>query len=185
MQRSRRLIILILLIAASAAAGFYANHFFSGHNEKERVASANPVTAHPRRPDFRLPDLDGNLQSIDNWNNQVIMVNFWATWCPPCREEMPELESFHAAHEKDDAVVLGLNTEVIDKQRILDFLDEYFISYPNFIVGPVAESPLGRIPGLPTTFVLNPEGELVARQVGGVTREMIENFIDKWEAKNP
>ncbi len=144
---------------------------------------ATAVAAEP--VDMTLTDLDGKQVKLSDYRGKWVIVNYWATWCPPCREEMPELESFHAAHEKDDAVVLGLNTEVIDKQRILDFLDEYFISYPNFIVGPVAESPLGRIPGLPTTFVLNPEGELVARQVGGVTREMIENFIDKWEAKNP
>ena len=140
------------------------------------AAAAEPV-------DMSLTDLDGKQVKLSDYRGKWVIVNYWATWCPPCREEMPELESFHAAHEKDDAVVLGLNTEVIDKQRILDFLDENFISYPNFIVGPVAETPLGRIPGLPTTFVLTPEGELVARQVGGVTREMIENFIDKWEAK--
>ena len=135
--------------------------------------------------DMTLTDLDGKQVRLSDYRGKWVIVNYWATWCPPCREEMPELESFHAAYEKDKAVVLGLNTEVIDKQRILDFLDEYFISYPNFIVGPVAESPLGRIPGLPTTFVITPQGELVARQVGGVTREMIENFIEKWEAKNP
>ncbi len=142
------------------------------------AAAAEPV-------DMSLTGLDGKPVKLSDYRGKWVIVNYWATWCPPCREEMPELESFHAAHEKDDAVVLGLNTEVIDKQRILDFLDENFISYPNFIVGPVAESPLGRIPGLPTTFVLTPEGELVARQVGGVTREMIESFIDKWEAKKP
>ena len=147
------------------------------------ILVATAVSAEP--VDMTLTDLDGKQVKLSDYRGKWVIVNYWATWCPPCREEMPELESFHAAHENDDAVVLGLNTEVIDKQRILDFLDEYFISYPNFIVGPVAESPLGRIPGLPTTFVLTPEGELVARQVGGVTREMIENFIDKWEAKNP
>ncbi len=141
------------------------------------ASAAEPV-------DMTLTDLDGKQVKLSDYRGKWVVVNYWATWCPPCREEMPELESFHAANEKDRAVVLGLNTEVIDKQQILDFLDENFISYPNFMVGPVAESPLGRIPGLPTTFVITPQGELVARQVGGVTREMIENFIDKWEAKN-
>ena len=147
------------------------------------LLSSTAVLAEP--VDMTLTDIEGRQVKLSDYRGKWVVVNYWATWCPPCREEMPELESFHAAHEKDKAVVLGLNTEVIDKQRIIDFLDENFISYPNFIVGPVAESPLGRIPGLPTTFVITPQGELVARQVGGVTREMIENFIDKWEAKNP
>ncbi len=134
--------------------------------------------------DMLLMGLDGRQVRLSDYRGKWVIVNYWATWCPPCLEEMPELESFHAAHEEDRAVVLGLNTEVIDKQRIVEFLDENFISYPNFIVGPVAESPLGPIPGLPTTFVITPAGELVAKQVGGVTRKMIEKFIDKWEAEN-
>ena len=64
------------------------------------------------------------------------------------------------------------------------FLDDYFITYPIFTSPPVQESALGDIPGLPTTFLVSPQGEVVARQVGGVTREMIEKFIQKWEANN-
>ena len=64
------------------------------------------------------------------------------------------------------------------------FLDDYFVTYPNYVTGgPVSDTPLGRVPGLPTTFLVSPAGTVEARQVGGVTREMIENFIRKWEAK--
>jgi len=134
--------------------------------------------------DMTLTSLDGKQIKLSDYRGKWVLVNYWATWCPPCREEMPELQAFHDAHAKIDAVVLGLNTEVIDDEEIKDFLDGYFIDYPNFKVGPVSETELGRIPGLPTTFLLTPQGDVVARQVGGVTREMIEKFIKKWEAKN-
>ena len=78
-------------------------------------------------------------------------------------------------------MVLGINAEHISKQRLQAFLDDYFITYPNFVSEPAQESELGLIPGLPTTFLVSPEGKVVARQVGPVTREMIEQFIDKWQ----
>jgi len=134
--------------------------------------------------DMTLTSLDGKQVKLSDYRGKWVLVNYWATWCPPCREEMPELQAFNDAHAKSDAVVLGLNTEEIDNGEIKDFLDGYFIDYPNFKVGPVSETELGRIPGLPTTFLLSPQGDVVARQVGGVTREMIEKFIKKWEAKN-
>ncbi len=132
--------------------------------------------------DMTLTDLDGKQVKLSDYRGKWVLVNYWATWCPPCREEMPELQAFHDAHAKTDAVVLGLNTEVISDDDVKDFLESYFIDYPNFKVGPVSDTELGRVPGLPTTFLLSPQGDVVARQVGGVTREMIENFIQKWEA---
>ena len=109
------------------------------------------------------------------------MVNYWATWCPPCIVEMPELQLFHDEHVDKDALVIGINTEIIGKQQLETFLDDYFITYPVFVSKPTQQSELGSIPGLPTTFLVSPAGEVVARQVGPVTADMIEQFIEKWE----
>lgn len=133
--------------------------------------------------DMDLTDLDGNQVKISDYRGKWVVVNYWATWCPPCREEMPELQAFHDNHKDSDGVVLGLNTETLSVDKIKTFLDDYFVTYPNFITGPVSDTELGRVPGLPTTFLVSPQGTVEARQVGGVTREMIENFIKRWEAK--
>ena len=134
--------------------------------------------------DMSLNDLNGQKIRLSDYKGKWVVVNYWATWCPPCREEMPELQAFYDAHAKKDAVVLGLNIETISDDEVKQFLDDYFIEYPNARVGPTSESKLGRIPGLPTSFLLSPQGNVVARQVGGVTREMIEKFIQKWEARH-
>lgn len=131
-----------------------------------------------------LAGLDGENAKLSDYLGKWVVVNYWATWCPPCREEMPELQAYHDNHFDIDGVVIGINTEVLGHDKILEFLDDYFISYPNFSSGPVSETSLGKIPGLPTTFLVSPEGIPEARQVGGVTLEMIESFIEKWEAKN-
>ena len=133
--------------------------------------------------DMELKGIDGSSQQLSDFRGKWVVVNYWATWCPPCIEEMPELQSFHDDYEKRGAMVIGINTELVGKDQLLDFLDDYFITYPIFTSPPVQESALGVIPGLPTTFLVSPQGEVVARQVGSVTSEMIEKFIQKWEAK--
>ncbi len=133
-----------------------------------------------RAIDMPLNDVNGNRANLNSFKGKWVVVNYWATWCPPCIVEMPELQSFHDAHVEKDALVIGINTEHIGKQQLLTFLEDYFITYPVFTSKPLQKSELGLIPGLPTTFLVNPEGEVVARQVGPVTRDMIEQFIAKW-----
>ena len=133
--------------------------------------------------DMPLDDVYGNKVNLNSYQGKWVVVNYWATWCPPCIVEMPELQSFHDAHSKNDAMVIGINTELIGRQRLLNFLDDYFITYPVFVSKPTQKSELGLIPGLPTTFLVSPDGKVVARQVGPVTREMIEQFIDNYKTK--
>lgn len=132
--------------------------------------------------DMPLVALDGSKHNLNEYQGKWLVVNYWATWCPPCIVEMPELQSFHDEHADKDAMVIGINAELISPGRLQTFLDDYFITYPIFLSKPGEQSELGLMPGLPTTFLVTPEGEVVARQVGPVTREMIEQFIQNWSA---
>ncbi len=130
--------------------------------------------------DMPLTAVDGRKTNLDAFLGKWVVVNYWATWCPPCLYEMPELQDFHDRHADTDAVVIGINAELIARQRLEAFLEDYFITYPIFTAGPTQQSELGPIPGLPTTFLVTPAGEVVARQVGPVTGDMIEQFIENW-----
>jgi thiol-disulfide isomerase/thioredoxin len=136
---------------------------------------------HTQAVDMPLTAVNGSKTNLDRYQGKWLVVNYWATWCPPCIVEMPELQSFHDENVDNNAMVVGINAENISQQRLQTFLDDYFITYPNFVSGPTQQSELGLIPGLPTTFLVTPEGKVVARQVGPVTREMIEQFIQKWQ----
>ncbi len=136
------------------------------------------TTAVAETVDFELKGLDGKQYRLSDYRGKWVLVNYWATWCPPCREELPELEVFYNNHKDNDAVVLGVAMERIEMPRLKAFVDEQFLSYPILITEPAARTELGRVPGLPTSFLVNPKGELVAREVGPLTVEDLESFIE-------
>lgn len=127
---------------------------------------------------FALPDLDGRTQSLEQYRGKWVVVNYWATWCPPCLEEIPDLVDFHDRHKDSDAVVVGVNYEDIGVDRLSAFVDSYLMSYPILRSDPFVESPLGPVPGLPTTYIIDPDGNRVARQVGPLTSEQLEAYIE-------
>jgi len=130
-----------------------------------------------------LVGIDGENINLSDLQGNWVVVNYWATWCPPCIEEMPELQAFHDDNVDKGAIVIGINTELLSKQQLKSFLDKLSIIFPIFRSRPEQKSELGLIPGLPTTFLVSPEGKVVARQIGPVARKMIEMFIQKWEAQ--
>ena len=90
--------------------------------------------------DMPLTAVDGSQTNLEQYEGKWVVVNYWATWCPPCIVEMPELQSFHDEHVNRDALVIGINYELISEQRLQGFLEDYFISYPNFVSRPGQQS---------------------------------------------
>ncbi len=131
--------------------------------------------------DFTLPDLDGRMRSLSEFRGKWVVVNYWATWCPPCLEEMSELELFHSRHHEGDAVVLGVNMENIGAARLREFVDDQFLSFPILRDRPRPATELGPVPGLPTSYLLDPAGQPVARQVGPVTAQRLERAIEHYK----
>ena len=141
------------------------------------VLWALPLLSLAEPVDFELEGLDGKTYRLSDYRGKWVLVNYWATWCPPCREELPELEVFHSNHKDKDAVVLGVAMERIKKEKLQKFVDDQFLSYPILLMQPAASTELGRVPGLPTSYLIDPQGELAARQVGPVTLQDLEAFI--------
>jgi thiol-disulfide isomerase/thioredoxin len=127
--------------------------------------------------EMELPVLGGGENSLEQHRGKWVVVNYWATWCPPCLEEIPELVAFHDAHKAQDAVVWGVNFEDISPRALEGFLEEFVVTYPVSTVPPAGNTPLGPVTGLPTTFLVDPEGRLVTKHTGPVNAEMLERLI--------
>ncbi len=141
------------------------------------LALAGLVQAEP--VDFSLPDLEGKMHSLADYRGKWVIVNYWATWCPPCQEEIPDLVDFHDRHKDKDAVVIGINYEDIGTEQLAAFVDSFLITYPILQTEPLPVTPLGPVPGLPTTYIIAPDGSPVARQVGPVTSKQLDDYIKR------
>ncbi len=142
------------------------------------------VTVQARAVDYELPDLDDQQQSLDQYHGKWVIVNYWATWCELCKIELPHLVALHESNKDADIVVVGINFESIDTKSLKAFVAENAIPYPVLRSEPIRTTPLGLVPALPTTYIIDPNGEIVAGEVGLVTRENLEAFIAKRNSSN-
>jgi thiol-disulfide isomerase/thioredoxin len=132
------------------------------------------------KPVFSLSDTRGKIHTLSQYAGKWVVVNYWATSCPPCIKEIPQLEAFHQRHKNHDAVVLGVDFEDISPDWLKDFMDSMSMSYPVLRSDMSQQvTPFGVIMMLPTTFIISPAGELVARQAGAVTAADLEAFIKR------
>jgi len=149
MMRSWRWAAVLLLLAASATAGAAG---------------------------FTLQDMSGKTHRLADYRGKWVLVNFWATWCPPCLSEIPELIALHDAHKSRDLVVIGI---ALDSTRasVAEFAGKSGISYPLVLGDRKMSAQIGAVDVLPTSYLYAPNGELVSYQAGEVTRASVETYI--------
>jgi thiol-disulfide isomerase/thioredoxin len=127
-----------------------------------------PVDPPVAAPDFTLPDLDEETHKLSDYRGKVVMLNFWATWCPPCRREIPSMESIYHDLGKSGFVVLAVN-EFEDPDHVFAYMGQLSV-LPNFPVLLDTDSKVSqdyKVKGLPTTVLIDKQGRIVYRAVGG------------------
>jgi peroxiredoxin len=119
-------------------------------------------------PDFSLQDIDGKKFSLKEYRGKVVLLNFWATWCPPCRREMPSMERLNRNFKGKDFVVLALN-QMEDSDQVFTYTAELEVS-PTFTILFDKNSDVSRaygVLGLPTTYLIDKKGNIRFRAIGG------------------
>ncbi|HWA14166.1 MAG TPA: TlpA disulfide reductase family protein [Burkholderiales bacterium] len=126
---------------------------------------------------FTLTDAAGKTHRLSDYRGKWVIVNFWATWCPPCLEEIPDLVSI--SESRKDVQVFGIAMEFQDAAQVLQFADGMFVNYPIVLGDEKVAREVGQVSGLPTTFIFDPGGALASRHQGKLTRRQIEQLIGK------
>ena len=128
--------------------------------------------------DFRVTDTQGKSHTLSGYKGKWVLVNYWATWCPPCLEEIPDLIALNE-NKKNNLVVIGVAMDYRSAKQVTDFAEGLLVNYPIVLGNPQVTNQIGPVQGLPTTYLYNPEGKMVAQQVGAITREAVESYISR------
>jgi cytochrome c biogenesis protein CcmG, thiol:disulfide interchange protein DsbE len=121
-------------------------------------------------PSFAVTTLAGERVSLESLQGQVVLVNFWATWCPPCRIEMPGFERVYQARKDDGFVIVALSTDRGGADQVQRFLEQRGITFPVAMAPRTVARDFGGVPGLPTSFLIDREGR-VRQSVSGIFAE--------------
>ncbi len=146
--------------------------------DRTRPAPGVTSTGTRRQPiDFRLADLAGSRWQLSDRRGKVVLVNFWATWCPPCREETPGLVRLYRNYQPKGVVVVGISMDDDPHQAVPPFLREYKVPYPMLVPDSSFEL-AGDVQSLPTTLLIDRQGRVAKVYVGAVGEEEVEEELD-------
>jgi len=145
---------LAILIVALAAALYYQ------HDRQRTAAASFPA------PDFALNDLGGRSHRLSAYRGKIVFLNFWATWCPPCREEMPSMERLYRRLGHGDFAMLAVNEDEDGAPVVRQFVDGMGLSFPVLLDVKGTVPPRYGVTGYPETFVIDRSGQVVNRFIG-------------------
>ena len=166
------------LASRAGPASANATPFFTTLAAPARVSSAPAPVAGAPAPDFSLKSLDGQQVSLSQFKGHPVLINFWASWCPPCRLEMPDLVKAYTAHKAEGFVLLGLNATSLDSlPDVKAFVKEFGMTFPVLLDEDGSVAALYRLRGLPLSVFVDRQGIISRLNIGAMSADQIEKYI--------
>lgn len=168
-----------------AAAGLAALLALAACGTGEEGGAGGGARPEPEpAPGFSLPDLAGETVSLESLRGRPVLIDFWATWCPPCKRQIPVLNAFRKAHADDAVAVLGIAVDAGGRKIVAPFAEEQGIDY-RVLLGDERLAQRYGAAGYPTLFVLDARGRIVHRHAGVASREGLEEALARARASAP
>jgi thiol-disulfide isomerase/thioredoxin len=140
---------------------------------KENITESNLVKA----PDFTLKDINDNDIRLSDFRGKVVILDFWATWCPPCRKGIPDLVELQEKYS-DDLMIIGISLDQANTiKEVVPFSRSYGINYPVVYGNASVVNQYGGIEAIPTSFIIDREGNIVNKYVGLIPKQEYEKYL--------
>ncbi|MFX3623345.1 MAG: peroxiredoxin family protein [Ectobacillus sp.] len=181
----------IVIIVLLTMVGYATYHQFWKEKQKGAVKqTAQEVFANKglqigkEAPDFELQTVDGKQVKLSDFKGKKVIVNFWATWCPPCRKEIPEMQAFYNKYEKD-TVILAVNYTASERtggrEKVQSFIQENGITFPVLLDASSTVSNMYKVITLPTSYFVDKKGIIRHKYIGPMTVEYMEKTVQAFK----
>jgi thiol-disulfide isomerase/thioredoxin len=154
-----------------------AGYFFLRESSPPADLSTVPAEASFSAPELTLTHIDGTTRSLADYKGKVVLVNLWATWCPPCKEEMPILQAYYDKYHDDNFVVVAIN-DGDPEQDVRQFVEDYKLTFPVWLDPTyIATEQAFKTLNLPSSYVIDRDGTVRLRWIGEINRKMLEQYV--------
>lgn len=182
MSNSKNIVTVVIVAAVGLTGGFFVNQYLANQKASEpmpHVKRKVDISTPEYRPEFALQDLEDKLRHAKEWDGKVLLINFWATWCPPCVREIPAFVELHDAYKDKGFEIIGIAID--NKQAVIDFIDPMGAEYP-ILLGEETGIKLSQAYGnrlgvLPYSIIVDRKGKIVSTHRNELTFEMVEKEI--------
>ncbi len=177
-MKHKIVLFIIAIMAITALACKPAEEKVSEEKPVENSYKTSPMKLNEESPTFTLKDVNGKEIKLTDYKGKIVILDFWATWCGPCRRGVPDLVELQKEF-KNDVAVLGISLDWLTgtSADVADFIKEYEINYPILIADEQVTKDFGGIAAIPTSFVLDKQGNIVDQHVGLVSKSVFTNKI--------
>ncbi|GEK30713.1 MAG: thiol-disulfide oxidoreductase ResA [Kurthia sp.] len=170
-QKKKRLVIRSIILAILVAAIAYTVYVTATKDPNKVIKAGDSA------PNFVLTDLDGKKHQLSDYKGQGVLLNFWGTWCPPCKEEMPALNNAYAKYKDQNVQVISINIAQSNFE-VQNFVDEYKLNFPMTIDRSKSVMRAYNVDQLPATFLINKEGKITEIITHGITETQFEQYME-------
>jgi peroxiredoxin len=171
---------LVILIIFSSLIGWTISDFIGEKlKDNEIKTSGHPIATEEGievgmvAPDFELENLNGEKVKLSNYRGQTVVVNFWASWCPPCKAEMPHMQDFHEDNKGVKILAINITSQEQNQQTVKDFINNKGYTFPVLLEGESKLSKIYKAVTIPTTYIIDQNGVIKHRMVGPMSKEML------------
>ncbi len=177
----QRFIIPTLVLVLAATAGFYSQRYFMTDTDSlpATMPAAKTSVIGKTRPDFAYKDIEGDMRQAKEWDGKVLLVNFWATWCPPCKKEIPAFIALQEQYAEKGFQIIGIALD--DEEAVKDYADSMGMNYPVMAAEvdavDLARQYGNRVGVLPYSAFIDRNGKIVNVKAGGLSKKAAEQII--------